>query len=202
MAAKKQLTGTNQFIQLLGKIKSADKKQVDAQFEIARMLWVIKESKLYEPQYTDMKMMVQCELDFAPSCALAYISFYENMKRLNYSDVQLKEIMVKGKFTWRQVQFCIRSAKKSLGVQAMKRYLKENYHDRDQQFNFNVQSAEAAKRVEKNLKHFGLKKSKDGRRSNSSAALLAMIEDYERLKVLESNMPKMPGKKRKLAAVS
>ena len=182
---------------IISDIKSADIAQVESQLEIARLLTAVKKYKLYTPEFSDFKIMVQATLDFAPSAAEKYVSFYTHYEALKYGREEILKLM--RQLGWRKVQFCLRGAKKKMGYRAMKNYLEEHYYAQDRQFNFNMLSDKSAQRLEKALKQHGLEISKGGRRAHMTESMESLLVDYEALK---KHAAKLPGKRKKLALAS
>lgn len=175
-ANQAQLEETLDLKGLLALIREQDNQQVEAQFEIARLLSAIKRYKLYKPHYDTFAMLVQCELDFAPSTADRYAALYQGFMTYRYSRAELLKLM--RQLGWRRVTYCLVKNKKKMGYRAMKKFLEEEVFSQDRQFNFNMRSDQSAKKLEKALTSFGLEFDKSGRRQHLTEALEALLDDY------------------------
>ena len=183
--------------QMLGSIREADSNQVEAQLEIARLLWVIKKNELYKPTYPSFKDMVQQELDFGVNTALRYVSLYASFKTLKYTKKQFYALMQNAE-SWRVVQHCLAKAKCQMTSAEMKKFLAKNPRSAPNQINVNLSSELAKRRLYNVLKEHGMIVNNKGQRKNLNVAFESMIDDYTALKK-KTKTPRLPGKKRKLA---
>ena len=182
---------------VLKQVRQADRNQVDAQFQIANILTAIKDHKLYElGGYDNFQMMVRGELDFAPSCAIKYVSLHNSFTKFKYTKTEYLKLMQQ--FGWRRVEEALSKSTKKMGHRAIKSFMDAKHLGSSQQFNFNVTDKKVAAKLESRLAKFGLEVMQSGQRSHLTTSFLALLEDYDRL--VEST--EHTTGKRKLKAVS
>lgn len=200
MPAKKQTL--TQLTKLLNQIRSLDKQQVEAQFQIANTLTAIKDHRFFEQaNYTSFEHMVHCELEFNKSTASRYCALYHHYVTWKYNKKEFLSLMQK--FGWRRVEEALRGTDRKMGYRAITNRL-AIIDENDNQFNFNLHDKRDAARFTSLLERHGLETHKNGTRINLTTSMLALLDDYEALKARESSLPppKKTHKKPALRSVS
>ena len=175
------------FETFLNKIRAADERQVKAQLDIASLLAAIKEHKLYDTgDYGSFTEMVKKELPFSIYTANSYVKLYQSYERLGYTKPEFLKILQA--HDWRIVWEALENSKSKLGIRAIQNYLDKKNQKPKQQFNFHLPDEQQCLRLETLLSRFGLEVTEGGSRSHMTDALIALLDDYERLDQKGSQM--------------
>lgn len=171
---------------MLSKIHAADQKQVVAQFDIANLLTAILDHKLFEQDgYDNFRQMIHMELDFSPATAMRYVNLYNSYTRLRYSKEEFLKHM--RTFGWSHLRRALEHADTKMGHRAIKKHIDDHMSKTVMYFGSAISPQDEA-RINSALSRFGMETNKSGHRSGVTTAMLALIEDYERLtKVRDKN---------------
>ena len=165
---------------LLASIAEYDLKQVEAQYNIANMLTAIRDHNLYkELDYETFPQMCEGELEFGYRTASNYVQFYANLERLKYTKEEALQLMQR--YTWRALSKVLTGEDKKIGTRAIKNRIDNREPDQYQNVAFQLADKRAVARLDSLLSRHGCQLTTEGRRINSTSALLALLDDYERL---------------------
>ena len=109
---------------LLDQLIDLDKQTTAAYYEMGRILYVIKTSKLYEVLgYESLTHLIEEELSFTASTAHNYRNVYQQFVRLNYHRTEALSMM--DKFGLKHMAQVLPKLKTKIGVRAMKNRVDE-----------------------------------------------------------------------------
>ena len=105
---------------LLDSLIEYDKRTQAAYYEMGRILYSLRQGKLYDILgYDSMSHMVEEELSFTSGTAFSYIGLYREFARLNYH--KLEAINMLQQFGMKHMYKVLPKLKTKIGVRAMKK---------------------------------------------------------------------------------
>lgn len=154
---------------LLDTLIELDKRTQAAYYEMGRILYSLKQGKLYDVLgYESMSHLIEEELSFTISTAFSYSKLYSEFARLNYH--KLEAVNMLEQFGMRHMTQVLPKLKTKIGVRAMKNRIEELD---EKQLTIWMHSKEYNE-VAKALESVGGMRDKAGRWKNSSEAILEM----------------------------